>query len=74
VRDDGDIVDLQYDRRQHSDHAVRKDAALHEDRGETGYEPAKSGIPQHHLAIARPVDYLPISVHVIHALAYLVAV
>jgi len=73
VRDDRDIADLQDDRRQHSDHAIRANAALHEDHAETGHEPAESGIPQHHFAVAHPLDHLPIGTYMVHAVAYLAA-
>jgi len=45
----------------------------HEDRTEARHKPAESGIPQHHLAIAHPVNHLSIDMYMVHAVAYLAA-
>jgi len=72
--DDSNIADLQNHGHQHirAWSRVRADATLHEDRADAGHESTKSAIPQH-LAVAHPLDHLPIGTHIFHALAYFAA-
>lgn len=68
-----DILNLNDRRCQGGNDAVGTDTALHEDRAKGGHESAELGILQHHLAITRSLHVSPIDMHMVHALAYLVA-
>lgn len=74
VRLYGSVVDLNDHRCYRGDDAVRAHAALHKDRAEAGHESAELSVAQHHFAIPRSPHDPPVVAHVIHTLAYIVAV